>query len=356
VFKNYLTAYKDAGNNMLLTPIFTPALDTDVGHERHTAQLIDIVKTKDGYVFGFDKLKKFIDFALDNGIEYFEIAHLFTQWGGRACPKIVADVDGQIVKIFGWDNKADSPEYVEFLDALLPQLVDKLTEWGVASKCYFHLTDEPSIDDIERYAKCREIVKKNIGNLPIMDALSNYEFHKQGLVDVPVVCIPHFKEFQDNNVKDLFAYYCCNPTDNYYCNRLLNMPLQRARIIGFALYKTRATGFLHWGFNFYNTCFSLEKVDPYQDASVGESFPAGDAFIVYPYGDGVNYSNRGEEIGEGMYDYRLCLLCEKFIGRDATEKILFDYGVKSYNDYPRSIKQHNELRFALIDVVKKYSK
>ena len=78
--------------------------------------------------------------------------------------------------------------------------------------------------------------------------------------------------------------------------------------------------------------------------------------MVYPYGDGVNYSNRAIEIGEGFNDYRLCLLCEQFIGRDATEKILDDYGVKSYNVYPRSIEKHNELRLALIDVVKKYTK
>ena len=88
VFGKYLKEYLEIGFNMIYTPLFTPPLDTYVGGERRTVQLVG-VKIKNGkYVFSFEKLNKFIDFCVEKGISFFEFSHLFTQWGGKACPKI----------------------------------------------------------------------------------------------------------------------------------------------------------------------------------------------------------------------------------------------------------------------------
>lgn len=73
----------DNGINMNLTPIFTPPLDTEIGSERPTVQLVGISKDESGYTFDFEKLKKWINMALECGIEYFEMAHLFSQWGAK---------------------------------------------------------------------------------------------------------------------------------------------------------------------------------------------------------------------------------------------------------------------------------
>lgn len=89
------------GVNLLLTPIFTPPLDTQIGGERTTIQLLEIEKNGNEYNFNFDKLDRWIDLALNHGIKYFEMAHLFTQWGALACPKIIVKVDGQEEKLFG---------------------------------------------------------------------------------------------------------------------------------------------------------------------------------------------------------------------------------------------------------------
>lgn len=45
------------GVNMILTPLFTPPLDTQVGGERPTVQLVDVIVMDRGYSFGFGKLK-----------------------------------------------------------------------------------------------------------------------------------------------------------------------------------------------------------------------------------------------------------------------------------------------------------
>ena len=42
---------------MLLTPVFTPPLDTAVGGERRTVQLVDVKAEGNQYTFGFANLK-----------------------------------------------------------------------------------------------------------------------------------------------------------------------------------------------------------------------------------------------------------------------------------------------------------
>lgn len=69
-----------SGINVLLTPVFTPPLDTAVGGERPTVQLVDITLENGNYTFGFDRLKRFCRMAKRCGIKELEIAHLFTQW------------------------------------------------------------------------------------------------------------------------------------------------------------------------------------------------------------------------------------------------------------------------------------
>ncbi|MGV2686169.1 hypothetical protein GNF82_17810, partial [Clostridium perfringens] len=84
------------GINMILTPLFTPPLDTEVGGERPTVQLVDVVVNKDGtYAFGFDNLDRWADLCESNGIQYLEFSHLFTEWGAGHAPKIMANVKGK---------------------------------------------------------------------------------------------------------------------------------------------------------------------------------------------------------------------------------------------------------------------
>lgn len=50
ILKNYFIQYVDRGGNMMLTPLFTSPLDTAVGLERTTAQLIDVEVKDGGYI------------------------------------------------------------------------------------------------------------------------------------------------------------------------------------------------------------------------------------------------------------------------------------------------------------------
>lgn len=122
IVKNYMLNAAQFGVNMILTPVLTPPLDTQVGGERPTVQLVDIKLEENRYVFDFTKLKQFIDLAEECGIGYFEMSHLFTQWGAAHAPKVIAEVNGETKKIFGWETDSASEEYVSFLKVFLKEL------------------------------------------------------------------------------------------------------------------------------------------------------------------------------------------------------------------------------------------
>lgn len=344
VFEGYLKLYVESGFNMLLTPVFTPPLDTYKGGERTTAQLVDVKVVNGGFEFGFDKLKEFLDFVLARGIRYIEFSHLFTQWGGEACPKIMADVNGKLERIFGWDTPSNDERYLNFLKSFFGELCAFLDEENLRDKCYFHLTDEPGKNHIGFYEHCRNAVKRYIGDMPIMDAMCDYDFYEKGLVDLPVVSINSSGAFEEKGVKDIFVYNCCGPADGYYTNRFINMPSQRTRVLGVQIYQSGVKGYLHWGYNFYNSWLSYEAIDPYADTTAGGVFPSGDGFIVYPYENGATPSVRLWTVQAGFQDYRALKLLEKQIGREKTLELLSEWGLKGYQDYPREPEAIDTLR------------
>ena len=221
--------------NMMLTPLFTSPLDTAIGLERTTCQLVD-VEVKDGqYLFGFENLKRWIDLCKKCGIEYFEMSHLFSQWGAKYAPKVVATVNGKKEKIFGWHTPAVG-EYTKFLESFLPQLTAKLREWGIADATYFHISDEPREEHLESYKAAKESLGNMLDGFHTFDALSSYEFYRHGLIDKPVPGNNEIEEFLANGLTDMWTYYC---TGQFYevSNRFMSMPSARNRIYGVQLYK-----------------------------------------------------------------------------------------------------------------------
>ena len=220
-------------------------------------------------------------------------------------------------------------------------------------KCFFHLTDEPRENDITTYYKCREIVKKHIGEMKIIDAVSEYRFVEKSFVDIGVPLISAYDGIREKYAGDLFVYYCCGPADNYYTNRFLCMPLHRTRILGTQLYLNDAAGFLHWGFNFYNTALSYSTIDPYKETDAGGMFPSGDAFIVYPDREnkGVRSTLRAKALKRGFEDYRLLKTLEKIKGKQFVKNMLKRAGYEGFSVYPKNECQHNKLFAEIREII-----
>lgn len=324
ILEYFLRSAVRLGINMILTPIFTPALDTQVGHERTTVQLVDVVREQGHYRFGFDKLERWIGLCQRCGIGYFEMAHLYSQWGSNRAPKIMASDGGKYCQIFGWETDATGLEYRDFLACFLPQLAQKLRQLGVEERCRFHIMDEPHGDQLPCYLAEKQQAEPYLPGFVLMDALSDYEFYRQGVVEHPVVAtnsgdLPKFLEAQ---VPDLWLYYCCGQQKDV-SNRFIAMPSSRTRILGVQLYLYKIAGFLQWGFNFYNSQLSLRHIDPYAVTDGDGAFPAGDPFIVYP-GEGgtVVESVRYMVFRQALHDLRALELLESLAGRALVKALI----------------------------------
>lgn len=317
----------DHGINMLLTPLFTPPLDTKVGGERPTVQLVGVrVTGKDRYAFNFSRLDRWVRMADAAGVRYFEMSHLFTQWGAAHCPKIVAKVDGDgrdggERKIFGWKDRAAGKRYRAFLDQFLPALVRFIDSRNLRRRCYFHVSDEPHADHLASFGAAAAMVHGHLQGFPFIDALSNVEYYDRGLVQIPIPAIDHIEPFVERDIPGLWTYYCVSQW-NQVSNRFFCMPSARNRILGAQLYRYDLAGFLQWGFNFWYSQFSTRALDPFRETDAGGNFPAGDAFLVYPGPEGPIDSIRGEVFREALQDQRALQLLEKLQGRDKTVRLL----------------------------------
>ncbi len=315
IVENFAKAAVRSGVNLLLTPLFTPALDTAIGGERLTNQLVGVTKTGDEYTFDFSLVDRWIDMCDRVGIKYFEICHLFTQWGAHHVPKVMATVDGEYKKIFGWETDAVDPEYTRFLRTFLSEFLNYMKKKGRDKDCLFHVSDEPTLDHLESYKAAKNSIADLLDGYTIMDALSRYPFYEQGIVSTAIPANNHIEPFLEHNVPNLWTYYCCSQPKNV-SNRFLAHSLSRTRSIGMQMYKYDIVGFLHWGFNFYQNCHSADPVNPYLNGCGDDWVVSGDTCIVYPAQDGTAYeSMRAPVFYDALQDMRAMQLCEKYYSK-----------------------------------------
>lgn len=342
--ESFIKAAVHTGVNMLLTPVFTPPLDTEIGGERLTVQLVDVKLENGKYLFGFDRFIRWVRLAQKCGIKYFEISHLFSQWGAKYTPKIVAEVNGRQKRIFGWETSAESIEYTEFLSAFIPQLIKVIRSLGIEKSTFFHISDEPNEDQIESYSRSKSTVAPLLEDFPIIDALSDYSFYESRIINNPIPCTNDIESFIEKGFPHPWTYYCCGQGGKL-SNRFFGMPLSTTRIIGFQFFKYGIEGFLQWGFNFYNSQYSLRSIDPFAVTDADSAFPSGDSFTVYPGKSGAIESVRSEVFFQALQDMRaLTLLCDRIGKKRTIAAVEADFGIITFFDYPRGTEKMLNLR------------
>ncbi len=333
----YMKSAVELGINMILTPIITPPLDVNQGLTRPCTQLVKITKCGEKYIFDFALLKRWISLCKKNGFKYYEMAHLFSQWGLDYSPNILIFENGVAEYRFGWNVPARDLAYRNFLEQFLPELILFLESVGIKENTYFHLSDEPRAEHLDNYRYARDLVEPLISGCPIIDALSDIDFYKTGLVMQPVTATDAIEPFLNEKVENQWVYYCCSQSA-YVGNRFMAMPSYRNRILGLQLYKYGIKGFLHWGFNFYNSQRSFYKINPFVTTSADMSFPSGDSFTVYPGANGVYFSTRGKVFKEALQDIELLKMLEAKIGKEKVVGIIEEEaGMElTFSYYPRN--------------------
>ena len=328
------------GINMILTPVFTYALDTKVGAERPTTQLVKVkVKGDSEYEFDFELFDRFINLAKSCGYEYFEMGHLFTQWGAKATPKVIAQTCDGPKRIFGWDVASTDGRYKDFLMQFMPKLVEELKRLKVFDKTFYHISDEPRESSLENYKTGYDLIKQFVPEDKIIDAMSNFSFYEKKVLNKPVPSTEALKRFIDAGVSNLWTYYCCDARIKL-SNRYFAMPSYRTRVLGIQLYLYDIAGFLHWGYNFYFSQFSLRPINPFVQTDCDGFAESGDAFLVYPGPDGEPLDSvRLKLLRDAFQDIRALKLLEEKKGKTFVHDLIKEeLGEITFTEYPRFIK------------------
>ena len=313
IFRTYIKNAVRHRMNTLLLPAFTPMLDTPRGFERMNVQLVDIRRAGDGWEFCFDKLRRFIREADACGIRVFEHCHLFSQWGAEHAPNIY-DTDGNL--LFGWNTDATGDEYQRFIRAYLSAFLAFAKGEGLTpDRLIFHISDEPTDKQLESYKKAFDVVSDLLSEYNMIDALFDVSFWKTGLVKQPVAYIHNADSF-DAECPAFWLYYTCGTYARNNSNRLISNTAARTRVLGLQMYRYRAKGFLHWGYNYYFDRMSEGFIDP-KSYPCGYKLLPGCAYLAYPTRNGAAPSIREEHMREAFDDIRALKLLESLIGREA---------------------------------------
>jgi hypothetical protein len=231
---------------------------------------------------------------------------------------------------------ADSPgttgPYKAFLEQFLPELHTFLIQENLLDRSFFHISDEPGGEVIENYRRAhallRELAPWTEGK--VLDALSDVQYGKQGLVDIPVPLLPSAEKYRQAGIPH-WVYFCTGPRGKYL-NRLFDTPLPKIRMSGFLFYRLGAKGFLHWGYDYWFKMDTQEVPDLFKEGAdyAWPGIPYGDPFVVYPGPDGPLDSIRWEVFAESLQDYALL----QTLGVSPDSPLLAE--IQTYADFPKS--------------------
>ena len=335
ITRNYIQNMVDHGTDVIYVPMFFMRRETFV----RPAQLLKVTEPDPGkYEFDFTDVSKFLKMAKECGAEYYEWPHFWIYWGVENPARVYKWVDGKAVMLWPPNEDGHGEVYHNFLRQFLPQFHDFLVKEGVLDKSFFHLSDEPGGGQhLINYKKAREFLRENAPWMKVMDALSDINYGRQGLTDIPIPIISAAQPYIDEKIPH-WVYFCCGPR-GAYLQRLLDTPLPKIRMSGWLFYRLGADGFLHWGYNYWHLMEQEKLGDPFTDACSGAwpGIPPGDPFEVYPGADGKPIDSiRWEVFAESLQDYAIL----QTAGIKPTDPMLAD--IKSYADFPKNEKWINE--------------
>lgn len=234
----------------------------------------------------------------------------------------------------------------DFLARFLPALQKHLEEKGWLDNYVQHLADEPIPANAESYKKLSSYVREYAPKIRIIDASMCTEI--AGAIDIWVPQPPEYEAKQQffaerRKAGDEIWFYTCLSPKGRYMNRFIDYPLIDTRLLHWVNFKYGLTGYLHWGFNYWQG-----EPFTYLEPNWGGNtyLPPGDSHIVYPGKYGPLSSVRLEAMRDGIEDYELLKLLEKRDAREARK--ICDSVVRSLTDYALDPSEFRKARQRLI--------
>jgi hypothetical protein len=291
--------------------------------------LVDVYIEADGSLtFDFPRFDRWVSiFEKAGAAERLEIMHL----GGRTtneweCPTFTIPKRPALVRATGERKDIE-------IEQFLPGLVKHLKEKGWLEKSIIHVADEPIAVNVESWKAASRRVHAAAPELCRIDAI-----HVPGLPGDLEVWVPQLNFFdesyeslrqaQQKGLCELWFYTAWVPQGKYP-NRLMDFPLIKPRLLHWINFLYGATGYLHWGLNWW-------------DLKQG-TFSPGDEWIIYPGKRGPRGSLRWEAMRDGLEDYEYF----KLLAQRRGEKHAMALGrkiMRTITDYDRDPKRLLEVR------------
>jgi hypothetical protein len=315
------------GNNVIFVQQLFPRREV----VRRPAQLVKITCPSPGqYEFDWTHVRRLVRLSRECGATHFEWSHLWIYWGVRHAMPVYTTENGQAVLLWPTDTDGHGEVYTNFLRQFLPSFHQFLQEEKLLDCSFFHLSDEPSAEHIPNYRRARQTLHELAPWMQVMDALSDVEFGRQKLTDMPIPIVSAAQAYRDEKIPH-WVYFCCAP-HGPYLNRFMDTPLAKIRMSGWLFYRLGARGFLHWGYNCWQKLEQDAMLDPFTEGAAGlwPGIPYGDPFVVYPGPDGPLDSIRWEVFAESLEDYALL----QTAGVQPDDPMLGD--IRSYADFPKT--------------------
>lgn len=309
----------------------------------------------DDYTFDFSNFDKMVELFIQEGnlkrIEGSHIAYRLSnsQYAGMDDQFGVSVPENDttfLTKPFNNDTTQN------FISQFIPSLYKHLKNKGWDEMYCQHIGDEPSEGNVESYILIAKAVKEMMPDIKIIDAIHTRDV--DDLIDIWVPLLNNFHsdfDFFQNKQEDgdeLWYYTCLSPKGNY-ANRFMEQPLIQTRILHWINYKYNATGYLHWGLNWWEHYKSGEAAGIIENG--GNIMPAGDSWIIYPGYRKVYGSIRFEAMRDGIADYELLKLLEKKYPQEAEK--LAGTVVYRFDYYDNSIASFREKRIKLLELLSK---
>ncbi len=335
ITKDQMRDMLEHGSDVVYVPIFFDRRETF----KRPCQLLIINEPQPGkYEFDWTLVKRFVDMSKELGFKKFEWSHLWIYWGVENPVRAYKKAGDNYVMLWDPNISGFSDTFTNFLKQFLPQFHDFLEKEKVLNDSYFHLSDEPGAGQhITNYKRARQVLRDLAPWMKVMDALSDIEYGRQGLTDMPIPIVSSAQKYIDEKIPH-WVYYCCGPQGEWL-NRFLDTPLPKIRMSGMVFYRQGAQGFLHWGFNYWHKMEQENIGDPFHDASNASwpGIPYGDPFMIYPGADGKPMDSiRWEVFAESLQDYAIL----QTAGIKPDDAMLTD--IKTYAKFPKNEEWHRK--------------
>lgn len=262
------------------------------------------------YHFRWELFDRFVSFFEEHAdIKLFAGYHLVVQTEGKNV-YLLDQIDGKMqigIAPIG-SEKAEN-----WMRQFLTALYTHLGEQGYRDRWLQHVEDEPA--EAQSWGYGRKMVEKYMPGIRCMDAIDKQEpaAGMQNQIDLWIPRVDIYeknREFYDYRMArgdSRWVYNCCEPHNQNYMNKFLGWPLIHHRALPWACFTNHFTGFLHWGYDFW------DPNDPWFGLNPA-ALLKGDGYIVYPDPERNRVKNSIRMIAtrDGAQDFELLkLLADK---------------------------------------------